>query len=114
MPRRDSTPTHIVVNPNGTNTRLRTEYSHRYAGTPTYTIAPKLEFKGDTLEAALRPSYSRSEFNFRDNSEGFFQRTDSWLTGIGFTLDRASEDSNAWTLDADRRPSLGRSHELQS
>jgi TonB-dependent receptor len=94
----DSTPTHIVVNPSGTNTRLRTEYSHRYAGTPTYTLAPKLAFKGDTLEAAFRPSYSRSEFNFRDNSDGFFQRTDSWLTGIGFTLDRASEDSNAWTL----------------
>lgn len=94
----DSTPTHIVVNPDGTNTRLRTEYSHRYAGTPTYTIAPKLEFKGDTLEVALRPSYSRSEFNFRDNDEGFFQRTDSWLTGIGFTLDRASQGSNAWNI----------------
>jgi TonB-dependent receptor len=94
----ESTPTHIVVNPSGTNTRLRTEYSHRYAGTPTYTLAPKLEFKGDTLEVAFRPSYSRSEFNFRDNSKGFFQRTDSWLTDIGFTLDRASEDSNAWTL----------------
>ncbi len=93
-----STPTHIVVNPNGTNTRLRTEYSHRYAGTPTYTIAPRLEFKGDTLELALRPSYSRSEFNFRDNSDGFFQRTDSWLTGIGFTLDRPSPYSNAWTI----------------
>ena len=93
-----STSTHIVVNPDGTNTRFRTEYSHRYAGTPTYTLAPKLEFKGDTLEVALRPSYSRSEFNFRDNSDGFFQRTDSWLTGIGFTLDRASPYSNAWTL----------------
>jgi len=94
----DSTPTHIVVNPNGTSTRLRTEYSHRYAGTPTYTLAPKLEFKSDILEAAFRPSYSRSEFNFRDNSEGFFQRTDSWLTGIGFTLDRPWEGSNAWTI----------------
>jgi iron complex outermembrane receptor protein len=94
----DSTGTHIVVNPNGQNTRLSTEYSHRYAGTPTYTIAPKLEFRGDTLEVALRPSYSRSEFNFRDNDDGFFQRTDSWLTGIGFTMDRPSEDSNAWTL----------------
>ncbi|MBB3274233.1 MULTISPECIES: outer membrane beta-barrel protein [unclassified Pseudoxanthomonas] len=94
----DSTPTHIVVNPNGNNTRLRTEYSHRYAGTPTYTIAPKLEFKNDTFEATLRSSYSRSEFNFRDNDEGFFQRTDSWLTGIGFTMDRPTEGSNAWTL----------------
>lgn len=94
----DSTPTHIVVNPDGTNTRLRTEYSHRYAGTPTYTIAPKLEFKGDTLEVALRPSYSRSEFNFRDNDKGFFQRTDSWLTGIGFTLDRASQESGSWNV----------------
>lgn len=95
----DSTSTHIVVNPDGNNTRLRTEYSHRYAGTPTYTIAPKLEFKGDTLDVAFRPSYSRSEFNFRDNSKGFFQRTDSWLTGIGFTLDRPAEDSNAWNLN---------------
>jgi iron complex outermembrane receptor protein len=50
------------------------------------------------LEVTLRPSYSRSEFNFRDNDDGFFQRTDSWLTGIGFTLDRASQDSNAWNL----------------
>lgn len=88
-----------MVNPNGNNTRLRTEYSHRYAGTPTYTIAPKLEFKGETLEATLRGSYSRSEFNFRDNSEGFFQRTDNWLTGIGFTMDRPNEGSNAWNLN---------------
>lgn len=94
----DSTPTHIVVNPNGTNTRLRTQYSHRYAGTPAALIAPKLEYKGETWEATLRGSYSSSEFNFRDNSKGFFQRTDSWLTRIGFTLDRPSEDSNAWTL----------------
>lgn len=94
----DSTPTHIVVNPNGTNTRLHTQYSHRYAGTPSWLFAPKLEYRGDTWEALLRGSYSSSEFNFRDNSEGFFQRTDSYLTRIGFTLDRASEDSNAWTL----------------
>lgn len=94
----DSTPTHIVVNPNGTNTRLHTQYSHRYAGTPSVLVAPKLEYRGDTMEATLRGSYSSSQFNFRDNSEGFFQRTDSYLTRIGFTLDRASEDSNAWTL----------------
>ncbi|TCS18420.1 TonB-dependent receptor [Caulobacter sp. BK020] len=94
----DSTPTHIVVNPNGTNTRLHTQYSHRYAGTPSWLFAPKLEYRGDTWEALLRGSYSSSEFNFRDNDKGFFQRTDSYLTRIGFTLDRASEDSNAWTL----------------
>ncbi len=94
----DSTGTHIVVDPNGTNTRLHTQYSHRYAGTPSYLIAPKLEYKGDSWEATLRGSFARSEFNFRDNSKGFFQRTDSWLTGIGFTLDRASEDSVAWNL----------------
>jgi len=95
----DSTPTHIVVDPNGTNTRLRTQYSHRYAGTPAMLIAPKMEYKGDTWEAVLRGSYSSSEFNFRDNSEGFFQRTDSWLTRIGFTLDRPSENSRDWTLN---------------
>jgi TonB-dependent receptor len=94
----DSTPTHIVVNPNGTNTRLSTQYSHRYAGTPAYLLAPKLEYRGDTWEATLRGSYSASEFNFRDNSKGFFQRDDSWLTRIGFTLDRPSTTSNAWTL----------------
>lgn len=94
----DSTSTHIVVNPNATNTRLHTQYSHRYAGTPATLIAPKLEYKGETWEATLRGSYSTSEFNFRDNSKGFFQRTDSWLTRIGFTLDRPSENSNAWTL----------------
>jgi len=93
-----STPTHIVVDPNGTNTRLRTQYSHRYAGTPTMLIAPRLEYQGDTWEATLRGSYSTAEFNFRDNSKGFFQRTDSWLTDIGFTLDRPSEDSHEWTL----------------
>ncbi|WP_051695172.1 TonB-dependent receptor domain-containing protein [Caulobacter sp. UNC358MFTsu5.1] len=93
-----STPTHIVVNPNGTNTRLHTQYSHRYAGTPSWLFAPKLEYRGDTWEALLRGSYSSSEFNFRDNSKGFFQRTDSYLTRIGFTLDRASTDSNDWTL----------------
>ena len=94
----DSTPTHIVVNPNGTNTRLHTQYSHRYAGTPSWLFTPKLEYRGDTWEALLRGSYSSSEFNFRDNSKGFFQRTDSYLTKIGFTLDRASQDSNEWNL----------------
>ena len=94
----DSTPTHIVVNPNGTNTRLHTQYSHRYAGTPAWLVAPKIEYKDDSFEAVLRGSYSSSEFNFRDNSKGFFQRTDSWLTRIGFTLDRPSTDSNEWTL----------------
>ncbi len=93
-----STPDHIVVNPNGTNTRLHTQYSHRYAGTPAYLIAPKLEYKGEDWEAVLRGSYSGAEFNFRDNSKGFFQRTDSWLTGIGFTLDRPSESSHEWNL----------------
>ncbi len=97
----DSTPTHLVVSPVGTggsSPRLRTEYSHRYAATPTVTLAPKLEFKGETLDVALRGNYSTSEFNFRDTSEGFFQRTDSWLTRLGFTADRESEGSHAWYL----------------
>ncbi|MGR4895141.1 TonB-dependent receptor [Stenotrophomonas sp. LARHCG68] len=94
-----STPNHIVVNPNGTNTRLHTQYSHRYAGTPAYLVAPKLEYKGEDWEVVLRGSYSGAEFNFRDNSKGFFQRTDSWLTGIGFTLDRPSESSHEWILN---------------
>lgn len=95
----DSTGTRIEVNPNGKNTRLYTGYSHRYAGTPSYLIAPKLEYKGETWEAALRASYSSSEFNFRDTSKGFFQRTDSQLTDIGFTMERDSTSSNAWHLN---------------
>jgi TonB-dependent receptor len=94
----DSTGTHIVVNPNGTNARLSTQYSHRYAGTPAMLLAPKIEYKGDTFEAVLRGSYSTSEFNFRDNDKGFFSRTDTQLSRIGFTLDRPSESSNAFTL----------------
>src|SRR5690606_12752045 len=54
--------------------------------------------KGETLDVALRGNYSTSEFNFRDSSEGFFQRTDSWLTRLGFTAERASEGSQAWYL----------------
>jgi len=98
----DSTSTHLVVNPGnltgGNGPRLRTEYSHRYAGTPTLTLAPKLEFKGESMDFTLRGTWSSSEFNFRDSDEGFFQRTDSWLTRLGFTADRASEDSTAWNL----------------
>src|SRR5690606_5777282 len=97
----ESTSTHLVVNPVGTgggSPRLRTEYSHRYAATPTITLAPKLEYKGETLDVTLRANYSTSEFNFRDSSEGFFQRTDSWLTRLGFTAERESEASQAWYL----------------
>lgn len=95
----DSTPTHIVVNPNGALTRLRTQYSHRYAGTPSFVVAPRIEYKGDDWEVVGRGYYSSSQFNFRDRSKGFFQRDDNQLTRIGFTLDRDSEDSRAWTLN---------------
>ncbi|HWL14643.1 MAG TPA: carboxypeptidase regulatory-like domain-containing protein, partial [Opitutus sp.] len=100
--------TRLVANPvnattgaavtGGSSPRLRTEYSHRYAGTPAFVLAPKLEYKGDTWQAALRGSYSRSEFNFRDNSKGFFVRTDNWISRLGFVAERPSEDSPTWTL----------------
>ncbi len=103
-----STITHIVSNPTNATTgaavtgsnspRLHTQYSHRYAGTPVFVLAPKVQYKGDTWDATLRGSYSKSEFNFRDNSKGFFARTDSWLTRLGFTADRPSPDSPTWTL----------------
>lgn len=101
----DSTPTRIAVEPNGVNTRLLTGYSHRYAGNPTYLIAPKLEYKGETWEVVLRGSYSAAETNMRDNSKGFFQRNDSRLTRIGFVMERDAPDSNAWYL----RQTAGRS-----
>lgn len=93
-----STSTHLIVNPNGQPTRLHTQYSHRYAGTPAYMITPKIEYFADNFEAVLRGSFARSQFKFRDNSKGFFQRTDSWLTNIGFELERKSEDSMEWYL----------------
>lgn len=104
----DSTITRVVVNPvnattgaavtGGSSPRFRTEYSHRYAGTPAFLLAPKLEYKGSDWEAVFRPSYSKSEFNFRDNSKGFFQRTDTWITRLGFIAERPSENSPTWTL----------------
>lgn len=111
----ESTTTNLIAKPvnattgaavtAGSSPRLRTEYSHRYAGTPVYVLAPKLEYKGDTWEATARASYSRSEFNFRDNSKGFFVRTDDWITRLGFTATRPSEDSPTWTLaQTDGRP----------
>lgn len=103
-----STTTHVVVNPTNATTgatstgssspRLSTEYSHRYAGTPVWLLAPKLEYKGAAWQATLRGSYSSSQFQFRDTSKGFFQRTDDWITRLGFTADRPSEDSPTWTL----------------
>jgi iron complex outermembrane recepter protein len=104
----NSTITHLVANPvnattgaalTGSNSpRLNTQYSHRYAGTPVMVLSPKAEYKGSIGEAILRGSYSKSEFNFRDISEGFFVRTDDWITRLGFTADRPSADSPTWTL----------------
>lgn len=61
----DSTLTHIVVRPANTTTgaavtgrttapHLHTQYSHRYAGTPVFILAPKIEYKGDTWQSTLR------------------------------------------------------------
>ena len=104
----DSTTTRLVARPvnattgaavtAGNSPRFRTEYSHRYAGTPAFVLAPKLEYKGNGWQATVRGSYSKSEFNFRDISKGFFVRTDNWLTRIGFVAERPSEDSPTWTL----------------
>ncbi|WP_081609182.1 carboxypeptidase-like regulatory domain-containing protein [Novosphingobium nitrogenifigens] len=101
----DSTPTHIVVNANGTGTYVSSQYSHRYAGTPSAIVTPKLEFKSGTWSAVLRGAYSSSEYNFRDGSHGFFQRDDTRVSGIGFTLDRASSESPSYTLAQTSGPS---------
>jgi len=93
-----STPTHIV-GAGTTNTRLDTEYSHRFADTPVLLVAPKLEYQGDTFKATLRGSYANARYNFRDNPQGFFQRDDSAITNLGgFVLDRPSSDPTKWTL----------------
>ena len=103
-----STITHLVVTPVNATTgaaltaanspRLNTQYSHRYAGTPAFVLSPKVQYKGNTWEATARGSYSKSEFNFRDNRKGFFVRTDDWITRLGFSADRPSADSPTWTL----------------
>ena len=100
----DSTGTRIVVNPNGANTSLTTGYSHRYAKTPAWSVAPKLDFQGETVEIAFRPFFSTSRFDFEDNKKGFFQRTDTRLNDIGFTLDRASESSYAFQINQTAGP----------
>lgn len=82
----------------GNSPRLRTESSHRYAGTPAFLLAPKVEYKGDDWQATLRGSYSNSKFKFRDISKGFFVRTDNWVSRIGFVAERPSPDSPTWTL----------------
>ena len=82
----------------GSSPRLHTQYSHRYAGTPAFVLAPKLEYKGNGWDATLRTSYSKSEFNFRDIGRGFFVRTDDWITRLGFTAERPSAGSPTWTL----------------
>ena len=93
-----STATHIIGS-GTTNTRVDTEYSHRFADTPVILLAPKIEYKGDTFKATLRGSYSKAQYNFRDGLKGFFQRDDSAITNLGgFTLDRPSTDSVDWTI----------------
>lgn len=93
-----STATHIIGS-GTTNTRLDTEYSHRFADTPVLVFSPRLEYKGDTFRATLRGSYANARYNFRDGMKGFFQRDDSAITNLGgFTLDRPSADSVDWTL----------------
>jgi hypothetical protein len=101
----DSTATHIVVPANGTNTNVTTSYSHRYAGTPAMIYTPKLNYKDDRWDVTVRGSYSSSEYNFRDGSKGFFQRNDTKLSGIGFTLDRASTDTQSYTINQTSGPS---------
>ena len=103
-----STITRLITNPvnattgaavtAGSSPRFRTEYSHRYAGTPAILLAPKLEYKGNSWEVSFRPSYAKSQFKFRDISKGFFQRTDTWITRLGFVAERPSESSPTWTL----------------
>ncbi len=93
-----STATHIIGT-GTTNTRVDTEYSHRFADTPVLVLAPRLEYKGDTFRATLRGSYANARYDFRDGLKGFFQRDDSAITNLGgFTLDRPSSDSVDWTL----------------
>ena len=103
----DSTGTRIVVEPNGANTNLTTGYSHRYARTPAWSIAPKLDFQGETVEVAVRPFFSTSRFEFIDNDEGFFQRTDTRLNNIGFTAERSSLQSPNFYLTQTSGPDWG-------
>lgn len=103
----DSTATRLVVPAGGANTNLTTGYSHRYARTPAWSVAPKFEFQGESVEFALRPFYSTSKFEFIDNKDGFFQRTDTRLNDIGFIVERPSESSPEFYLTQTEGPDWG-------
>ena len=103
----DSTGANIVVNPDGANTNLTTGYSHRYARTPAWSIAPKLEFERESVEMTVRPFYSTSKFEFIDNDEGFFQRTDTRLNNLGFEVSRDSESSHKFNIRQTAGPDWG-------
>lgn len=94
-----STPEHLVVNPGNNNVSANTQYSHRYAGTPAWIVAPKLEYKDAGWDIVLRANYSSSEYHFRDGSKGFFQRDDTKDAGVGFTLDRPADGSPDYILN---------------
>jgi iron complex outermembrane receptor protein len=91
----NSTATHLVV-PQNANAGVDTEYSHRYNPQHVATANPKLEYKGDTFEVALRGSYSYAATNFE--SDGFFQRNDTQDKNLGFTLDREDTETPAYNL----------------
>lgn len=95
----DSTLTHVVANAtNNANTRLGTEYSHRYNVQPNYVLSPKLEYKKDTLTLTLRGGYSNSRTSNRDMAEGFFRNTNNRLTRLSWMAERPSADSPTWTV----------------
>ncbi|MDR2674540.1 MAG: TonB-dependent receptor [Opitutaceae bacterium] len=94
-----STPTHWVVNgTGGSSTRLINEYAHRKFTTFTRSVTPRLTYKRRGLSADLYGGYAGSTKRYRDTEDGFFYASNSYMSNVGWTADRPSIDSPAWTL----------------
>lgn len=95
----DSTLTHVVAGAtSNANTRLGTEYSHRYNFQPNYVLSPRLEYKKGTFTLTLRPGYSKSRTSNQDMSKGFFRNTNNRITRMSWMAERPSSDSPTWTV----------------
>lgn len=95
----DSTLTRVVANATtNSNTRLGTEYSHRYNFQPNYVLSPRLEYKKGTFTLTLRPGYSKSRTSNQDMAKGFFRNTNNRVTRISWMAERSSSDSPTWTV----------------
>lgn len=93
-----STLTSVTAKPDGANTRLGTEYSHRHNYNDTYTFGPKAEYRKGNLTLTVGGSYSHSLTRNKDMEDGFFRNTNNRITQMSWQAERASSDSYEWNV----------------